>query len=81
MEILSLIFSVLALIISSIIAIKGWMKNRTIYNLEFHEFLPDKIREVGNKIIREKLNSGDYTILHADYRNAQYNILLGKLKK
>ncbi|MFA4833404.1 MAG: hypothetical protein WC619_00975 [Patescibacteria group bacterium] len=81
MEILSLIFSLLALIVSSFIAIKGWMRNRTIYNLEFHEFLPDKLRDVGNKTIREKLNSGDYTILHANYTGAQYNVLLGKLKK
>ena len=81
MEILSFIFSLLAFVVSSIIAIKSWMKNRNIYNLEFCEFLPDKIREPGNIEIRDKLNSGDYTILHAEYRHGGYNILLGKLKK
>ena len=77
LEIVSLLVSLGALFV----ALKSWKKNRAIYNLEFHEFLPDKLRDVGNKEIREKLSSGDYTILHTDYRSAQYNVLLGKLKK
>jgi len=81
LEIVSLIFSSLALIISVVLIIKGWRKNRTIYNLEYYEFFPDKNRDEANKIVRDKLNSGNYTILHTDYRSAQYNVLLGKLKK
>lgn len=77
LEILSVIISLGALYI----AIKSWQKSRAVYNLEFHEFLQDKIRDVGNKEIRKKLNSGNYTILHSDYRSGQYNILLGKIKK
>jgi hypothetical protein len=76
-EILSLVISLSALYI----AWKSWIKSRAIYNLEFCEFLPDELRDVGNIKIREKLISGDYTILHAEYRSAQYNVLLGKLKK
>jgi hypothetical protein len=82
MEVLSLIISSLALIISSVIAIKGWAKHRTIYGLEYNSLFPDKTRgEGGNEEIRKKLNSGEYTVLHAYYDRAQYNVLLGKLKK
>lgn len=76
-EMLALLISLGALFVSW----KSWQKNRSIYNLEFHEFLPDQMRDVGNKKIREKLNSGDYTILHTDYRAGQYNILIGKIKR
>lgn len=79
LSIISIIVSFCALSISSIIAIKGWMKNRNIYDLEFYEFFPEKIRDVGNKIIREKLNSGNFMILHVEFRDAQYNVLLGKI--
>lgn len=75
------IFSLLISIGSLYVALKSWRKSRAIYNLEYYEFLPDKLRDCGNKKIREKLISGDYTILHTDYRSAQYNVLLGKLKK
>lgn len=76
-DLLSLLFSSIAIFV----ALKSWQKSRSIYNLEFVEFLPDKIRDVGNKELRDKLNSGEYTILHADYRAAQYNLLIGKIKK
>ena len=81
---ISIILSIIALAISIFAAIQtwlGWKKNRSIYHLEFVEFMPDKIRESANKQLLDKLNSGDYTVLHAEYREAQYNLLIGKLTK
>lgn len=79
LEITSLIFSVVALIISSGVAIKGWWRHRNIYELELFDF-PGSMA-ISTKEINEKLSSGDYTIMHTEKSETGYQILLGKIKK
>ena len=89
MELISLLFSIVALTITSVIVIKGWWKHRNIYDIELHELFSDKINEYQNNKISEKLNSGEYTILNTEKNNSSslistgtsYHILLGKIKK
>lgn len=86
-DLLALLCSVIALVLSSIIATKGWWKQRTIYGIELCLFLPRSNGEVEKRVLEEKLNSGTYTILHIQQEMLQYGpgphlqILLGKLKK
>ena len=76
-ELLSLVFSISALLV----AIFSWRKNRAIYGVEIENFFPEKVRKNGNSNILEKLKTGNYNILHSDYRASQYYVLLGRLKR
>jgi len=82
-ELTSLVFSVLALIISSGIAIKGWWRHRNIYKVELHEIRTDMLTNPMFQTyeINEKLSSGNYTIMHTEKNSSGYQILLGKIKK
>lgn len=85
-ETLSLLFSFSALIISSIIAIRGWIRNRNIYDIEHHSFSIYPIEGVDSKDLedyqefKKRINSGKYTVIHAYYDQPEYNVLLGRIK-
>ena len=85
MELISLIFSVIALIISSVIAIKGWWKHRNIYKVELYEIRTSMTidPQINPQVyeLNEKLSSGKYTIMHTEKTASSYQILLGKIKK
>ena len=82
-ELTSLFFSVIALIISSGIAIKSWWRHRNIYKVELHEIKTDMLTDPMFQTyeINEKLSSGNYTIMHTEKITSGYQILLGKIKK
>lgn len=81
------IFALVVSVASVIIAIAGWRRQRIIYDVEMHDFLSGDRGSAGNKILKEKLNSGNYTILHTQQEQLQFGpgpdfkILLGKIKK
>jgi len=83
MEIIALLIS----IASAIIAVAGWKRQRIIFDVEMHNFLSGERGDIGNKTLKEKLTSGNYTILHTQQEQLQYGlgpdfkILLGKIKK
>lgn len=87
MEWLSLIASILALTISSIIAIKSWNKSRVIYNLE--EFVLRKINgtrddatDRGFNAVNEKLKTGNYIVESIQERkDGDWAILVARIKK
>lgn len=83
LELTSLFISVVALIISSGIAIKSWWRQRNIYKVELHEIRTDMLTPsvLQTNEINEKLSSGKYTIMHAEKNSSGYQILLGKIKK
>lgn len=83
MEILALGFSILSLVVVTLIAIKGWWRHRNIYDIErtlfFRKSQIDKTNN--NNKLKEKLNSGKYTILHTGEYGGYIELILGKLKK
>lgn len=87
MEWLSLAASILALAISSIIAIKSWNKSRVIYKLD--EFVLRKINgtredadDRGFAAINEKLKTGDYIIESIQERkDGDWAVLIAQIKK
>jgi hypothetical protein len=82
-EFASLSFSVVALVISSGIAIKGWWMHRNIYGVDLCEInssiTVDPMFRTSE--INKKLSSGNYTIMHTEKTASGYNILIGKIKK
>lgn len=80
MELVALFFSVVALIISSGIAIKSWWRHRNIYKVELYK-IETTYPYMQTYDINEKLSSGDYTIMHTEKDPSGYHILLGKIKK
>ncbi len=80
---ISLLLSILALIISSGIVIKGWWRHRNIYGIELHNIFDGGTEDEHE--VNKKLSSGNYTILHTEKKNfplgSGYQILLGKIKK
>jgi len=87
MEWLSLIASILALAISTIVAIKSWSKSRVIYSLE--EFVlrrinvtRDDANDRGFTAINEKLKTGRYVIESIQERkDGDWAILIACIKK
>ena len=83
MELLALGFSIFSLAIAAIIAVKGWWRRRNIYDIErtlfFRKSQTDKTNN--NDKLREKLNSGKYTILHTGEYGGYIELILGKLRK
>jgi len=77
----TLILSIIALIV----AIKSWYKTRIFYDLDVHT-LSGVVGEDQLKMVKEKLNTGKYTIIntyeesHPGNRNTVY-LLVGKIKK
>ena len=77
----TIILSVLALIVS----VRSWYKTRAYYDLDMYQITGYGSEGNLNKI-KEKLNTGKYTIVntseetHPGNRNTLY-ILLGKIKK
>lgn len=83
MEILALILSVLALIVSTAVAMWGWQRNRNIYDIERDLFFRQNETDESNHNfeLRTKLRSGKYTILHTGQYGGYIEVILGKLKK
>ena len=83
LELLALGFSIFSLIVATVIAVKGWWKHRNIYDIErtlfFRKSQTDKTNN--NDKLREKLNSGEYTILHTGEYGGYIELILGKLRK
>jgi hypothetical protein len=83
-EILTIILSIFAIVIS----VYSWHKSRAIYDIEKYKFPKnvgdsktdkDKRHE---KAIKEKLQTGNWLILHIYERNAtELMLVLGKIKK
>ena len=65
-ELLTLAFSSIALIVTTIYTIKGWWKNRSIYDVELLEIHSEYPWNEKNKEVSVKLNSGKYAILHTE---------------
>ena len=66
MELLTLTFSSIALIVTTIYTIKGWWKNRSIYDVELLEIHTEYPWNEKNREVSAKLNSGKYAILHTE---------------
>ncbi|NQV00828.1 MAG: hypothetical protein HQ537_01785 [Parcubacteria group bacterium] len=83
MEITSITISILALSISTAVAIWGWRRHRNIYDVErFLFFRKNQIdKSNNNNELRKKLNSGHYTILHTSEYGDCIELILGKIKK
>ena len=77
MEIVSLILSLLAIIISTSVAMWGWWRHRNIYDVERLNYREKEQR----KKLKEKLNTGNFTVLSSSGDYPDLDILIGKLKK
>ncbi len=83
-EILTILFSVIAIIIS----VYSWQKSRAIYDIEKYKF-PKNVGDSKTnedikheKVIKEKLKTGNWQILHIYERNAnELIVVIGKIKK
>ncbi|MBU4338175.1 hypothetical protein KKD57_01305 [Patescibacteria group bacterium] len=84
-EILTILFSVIAIIIS----IYSWQKSRAIYDIEKYKF-PKNVGgsktdedEKHEQALKEKLKTGNWQILHIYERNVnnELMIVIGKIKK
>lgn len=73
----TLIISIVALSV----AIKSWRKSRNIYDIERYLYFRKPKGVNNNKRLKEKLNSGEYTILHSGEYGGYIELILGKLKK
>lgn len=75
--------STAALIVSVIIAIYGWWRQRNIYDVERVLFFRDsQINQANNNdALRNKLGSGHYTILHTQDYGGYIEFILGKIKR
>lgn len=94
-NILTITIAVASLIWTSVLAIKGWWKNRNIYGVELFELFSGEMSMHKNQEISDKLSSGNYTILHTEKINPSdkspydsivadgptYHILVAKIKK
>jgi hypothetical protein len=82
MFLFNIIFSGTALIIS----IRTWHKSRVYYDIEMYPITGNS-GEINLKNIKEKLNTGKYTIVntyveeHPNNHNNYLFVLLGKIKK
>jgi hypothetical protein len=84
---LAILISIVALLISSALAIKSWHKNRVIYGIE--ELVirklngsSDDAEDRGYTLLNEKLSSGSYIIESIQERNDNdWAVLLAKIKK
>jgi hypothetical protein len=83
MELLALGLSIFSLIVATTIAVKGWWRHRNIYDIERTLFFrnPKTDKTNNNNKLREKLNSGEYTILHTGEYGGYIELIIGKLKK
>ena len=83
MEIIAIVISSIALIVSATIAVQGRWKNRNVYDIEHKYFFrKNQINKPNNNDeLKEKLNSGHYTILHTGEYGGCIEIILGKIKK
>lgn len=93
MEIVNWLINNLATIILStaalIISVRSWYKTRIFYDLDIYPIAgtaggtPNTVDQL--KIIKEKLNTGKYTILdtfeETGYGRNRVSILIGKVKK
>ncbi len=83
MEITSIIISIIALFVSAAVAMWGWWKHRNIYDIErtlfFRNNQIDKTNN--NDVLKRKLDSGHYTILHTGEYGGYIELILGKIKK
>lgn len=79
MDWISIIISVVALIVSSCVAMWGWWRHRNIYAIEFFYC---RSRQ-DNPEVKEKLNSGKYTVLSSNYDSGvrRFIVVLGRIKK
>ncbi|MDD2785926.1 MAG: hypothetical protein PHS79_03470 [Patescibacteria group bacterium] len=79
----ALVVSIIALVASSAIAMWGWWKQRNVYDIErvlfFRNTQIDKINN--NEELKQKLNSGHYTILHTGEYGGYIELILGRIKK
>ena len=79
---LTILISAIALIIS----VKAWHKSRVYYDLDMYQ-LTNNIGANQMDIVKEKLNTGKYTIVntyveeHPGSMNNYLFVLLGKIKK
>lgn len=82
-DVFTLTASLISLIISSVIASRGWWKQRNIYDIErimfFKKSQIDKNNN--NDELKLKLNSGHYTILHTGEYGGYIELILGKIRK
>ena len=82
-EILTVIFSIIALVIS----VKSWTKSRSIYKIETEVLRQPsgghRDMYISTDHINKKLQSGEYTILHIAERKVDGNweVILGRIKK
>ena len=83
MEIASIIISIVALLVSAVVAMWGWWRHRNVYDIErtlfFRKNQIDKTNN--NDALRKKLASGHYTILHTGEYGGYIELILGKIKK
>ncbi len=83
MELASIVISIVALVVSVIVAVIGWWKNRNVYDVErmlfFRNNQIDKTNN--NDKLKNKLTSGHYTILHTGEYGGYIELILGKIKR
>lgn len=79
----SIVISIVALIVSSAVAMRGWCRHRNIYDIErILFFRNNQINKMNNNDdLKKKLNSGCFTILHTGEYGGYIELILGKIKK
>lgn len=88
-EILTMLFSVIAIITSAVTAYFSWYKSRAIYDIEKYKFpknVGDSKTDEDKKheqTLKEKLKIGNWQILYVYERNVnnELMIVIGKIKK
>lgn len=87
MEVVAILISIVALAISTIVAVWGWWRHRNIYGIERVLFF--RQQEVNasshnlksNEELRKKLSSGHYTILHTSEYGGYIELVIGRIKR
>lgn len=77
LEIIAIIISVMALVIST----WSWRRSRNIYGIEYHAYYYSDDAAPKNKELKNKLNSGDYTVLNTNLDGNYILVTIGRIKR
>jgi FtsZ-interacting cell division protein ZipA len=77
LQIISIVVAIVALIVST----WSWRRSRNIYGIEHHAYYFSDDNYPKNKELKEKLDSGNYTVLHTNLDGSYILVTLGQIKK
>jgi hypothetical protein len=80
-SIIAIVISVISLVTTILLAVRGWWRQRSVYSLERKLFFRHPNPPNDNRDLLNKLSSGNFNIIHAQEYGGQLEIILGEIKR